>query len=77
MKVGAFELNDPVPELRQAQAFTMLSPWIDVGEVGSATLQLLEAHFKATELGKLRRPGRSLFSLDLKGQSRWERVWAI
>ena len=57
MRVGAFELGDPLPELKDAQAFTILSPWIDVGEAGSATLQLLEAHFKADELGKLVRPG--------------------
>jgi hypothetical protein len=57
MRVGAFELYDPVPELRETQAFAMLSPWIDVGEVGSATLQLLEEHYQASELGKLRRPG--------------------
>ncbi len=57
MRVGAFELYDPVPVLKNAQAFTILSPWIDVGEVGSATLQLLEAHSNASELGKLKRPG--------------------
>ncbi len=57
MRVGAFELHEPLPELKNAQAFTMLSPWIDVGGAGSLTLRLLEAHFKADKLGKLRRPG--------------------
>ena len=57
MKVGAFELNEPLPELRNAQAFAMLSPWIDVGGVGSSTLRSLETHFKASEMGKLSRPG--------------------
>jgi len=57
MRVGAFELNEPLPDLRNTQAFTMLSPWIDVGGVGSSTLRLLETHFKASELGKLRKPG--------------------
>ena len=57
MKVGAFELYEPLPELRNTQALAMLSPWIDVGGVGSSALQLLEAHYKASELGKLRRPG--------------------
>ncbi len=56
MRVGAFELYDPVPELRDARAFVMLSPWIDVGEVGSASLQLLETHVQTKELGKLRKP---------------------
>ena len=57
MKVGAFELCEPLPELRNTQAFAMLSPWINVGGVGDSTLRLLESHFKAGELGKLRRPG--------------------
>ena len=57
MRVGAFELYEPLPELKNTKAFTMLSPWIDVGGVGSSTLRLLEVHFKASELGKLRRPG--------------------
>jgi len=57
MRIGAFELYEPLPELRKPHAFTMLSPWIDAGGVGSLTLRLLEAHFNARELGKLRRPG--------------------
>lgn len=57
MKVGAFELYEPVPKLREAHALLMLSPWIDVGSVGTLTLSTLERHFQARELGKLRRPG--------------------
>ena len=57
MRVGAFELCGPLPELRAPHLFAILSPWIDVGAVGSSTLSLLEAHFGARELGKLRRPG--------------------
>lgn len=57
MRVGAFELDEPLPELKDAHAFAMLSPWIDVGQVGSLTLSLLETHFNARELGRLKRPG--------------------
>ena len=57
MRVGAFELCEPVPELRNTQAFAMLSPWINVGGVGDSTLRSLESHLKADELGKLTRPG--------------------
>jgi len=57
MRVGAFELYEPLPELRNPQAFAMLSPWIDVGGVGGSTLKVLEAHLEAKELGKLSRPG--------------------
>ncbi|MFC1968665.1 PAC2 family protein [Chloroflexota bacterium] len=57
MRVGAFDFNDPLPELREPQAFAMLSPWVDVGRLGSSTLSQLEAHFHARDLGGLRRPG--------------------
>jgi len=51
MRIGAFELSEPLPELKNTQAFAMLSPWIDVGESGSLTMRLLETHFQAIELG--------------------------
>lgn len=57
MRVGAFELNEPPPELKDPYAFVMLSPWIDVGGVGRLALSFLEAHFGALELGKFSRPG--------------------
>lgn len=57
MRVGAFELYDPVPQLTEAQALVYLSPWIDAGEVGSQSLRLLEARCGARDLGKLQRPG--------------------
>jgi len=57
MRIGAFELHEPLPDLREPHVFTILSPWIDVGGVGSLALRLLEAHFNARELGRLRRPG--------------------
>ncbi|MBM3944052.1 MAG: PAC2 family protein [SAR202 cluster bacterium] len=58
MKVGAFELTEPVPELRNTRAFAMLKPWIDVGRVGTLALNRMERHLGAKELGKLARPGR-------------------
>jgi len=57
MRVGAFELHEPLPELKEPHAFIMLSPWIDVGRVGSLTLATLEKHFGAAELGSLKTPG--------------------
>ena len=57
MRLGAFELNDPVPELREPHALAILQPWIDVGNVGTLTLSRLESHLKATELGRLAKPG--------------------
>ena len=57
MKIGAFEINDPTPELREPHAFAMIRPWVDVGSVGTLTLTRLEHHLGSKELGKLTRPG--------------------
>ena len=57
MKIGAFEIVEPVPELREPHALVMIRPWVDVGSVGSLTLRQLERHFQAQPLGKLARPG--------------------
>ena len=57
MRVGEFELIEPVPELRNPRAIAMLRPWIDVGRVGTLALNHLERHLGAKELGRLARPG--------------------
>ena len=57
MKIGAFEIHEPVPELREPHALVMIRPWVDVGSVGSLTLRQMERHFQGQQLGKLARPG--------------------
>ncbi len=57
MRIGAFEINDPMPELRAPHAFAMIRPWVDVGSVGTLTLSRLERFLNSRELGKLARPG--------------------
>ncbi len=57
MRVGAFEINEPVPELKEPHAFAMIRPWVDVGSVGTLTLNRLERFMGSKELGKLHRPG--------------------
>jgi hypothetical protein len=57
MRIGPFEINEPVPELSNTIAIAMLRPWIDVGRVGTLALRKLENHFGAKELGRLARPG--------------------
>ncbi|MFC1941332.1 PAC2 family protein [Chloroflexota bacterium] len=57
MKVGAFELDRPPPELKEPHAFAMLRPWVDVGSVGTLILSWLETQFDARELCRLSRPG--------------------
>ncbi len=56
MQVGAFEIREPLPTLRDPHVFTILQPWIDVGSVGTLALTTLEAQFGAQEIGRLARP---------------------
>lgn len=56
MRVGAFELKEPLPTLRDPHIFTILQPWIDVGSVGTLALSTLETQLGAQELGRLARP---------------------
>jgi len=57
MQIGAFELNEPLPELRDPHVFAMIRPWVDVGSVGTLTLNRLERFMGSKELGRLSRPG--------------------
>ena len=57
MRIGAFELNEPLPELKDPHAFAMVRPWVDVGSVGTLTLNRLERFMGSKELGRLARPG--------------------
>jgi len=57
VRIGAFELNEPIPELNEPYAFTSLRPWIDVNNVGTLVLNELETQFGAKELGRLAKPG--------------------
>ena len=65
MRVGAFEIAEPVPELQSTRAIAMLKPWVDVGRVGTLVLSKLERHLTAQELGRLARPGTFFnFTID-------------
>jgi predicted ATP-grasp superfamily ATP-dependent carboligase len=57
MKFGPFEIEEPIPELRNPHAFATLRPWVDVGSVGRLSFRSLERHLQAQELAKLSRPG--------------------
>ncbi len=57
MRIGGFELNEPLPELNEPTVFAIVRPWIDVNNVGSLTLHDLEKQLGAKELGKLAKPG--------------------
>jgi len=58
MRVGAFDLKEPLPELKDPYVFAILRPWIDVNNVGSLILDGLETQLEARELGRLAEPGR-------------------
>ena len=58
MRIGAFEIKEPLPELREPHALTILRPWVNVGRVGALVLARLERHFAAQELGEMVRPGQ-------------------
>ncbi len=57
MRIGAFQVKEPLPELREPHALVVLRPWVDVGDVGSMTIQLLENYLHTEPLGKLAKPG--------------------
>jgi hypothetical protein len=57
MRLRAFDLNDPVPELNEPHALAVIQPWIDVGSVGSLILSRLESYLVSKELARLARPG--------------------
>ncbi len=58
MRIGQFEITEPVPEMRDPHVLAVLRPWIDVGNVGTLSLSRLERHLHAQEIGRLARPGR-------------------
>jgi hypothetical protein len=57
MRIGEFELNEPIPELKDPHVLAVLKPWIDVGSVGTLALSRLERQLRAKEIGRLARPG--------------------
>ena len=58
MRIGEFDIAEPLPELRDPHLLAVLRPWIDVGNVGSLALGRIERYHRSQELGRLHRPGR-------------------
>ncbi len=57
MRIGAFEINEPLPDLVAPHVIATLRPWVDCGSIGTLILQRLETRFRAQELARLARPG--------------------
>ena len=58
MRIGEFEFDEPLPELKDPHVLAVLRPWIDVGRVGTISLRRIERHLESKEVGRLARPGR-------------------
>ena len=58
MRIGDFEFDEPLPELKDPHVLAVLRPWIDVGRVGTLSLRRIERHLGSKEIGRLVRPGR-------------------
>lgn len=57
MRIGAFELAEPVPELNEAHALTIIPYWMDAGMSASLTLSHLERHLGGEKLASFGKPG--------------------
>lgn len=57
MRVGAFQIDEPLPNLCKPHAFAILRPWVDAGGVGSLTINSIEDKFNTRQLGRLVKPG--------------------
>lgn len=57
MRLSAFNLSEPIPNLREPHALAVVKPWVDVGNAGTLTLSYLESYMNAQALGQIARPG--------------------
>jgi hypothetical protein len=57
MRIGAFEIREPLPELNDPHALAILRPWVDVNNVGTLTFDGLETQLESRDLGQLAKPG--------------------
>jgi hypothetical protein len=57
MRLGAFDINEPVPELNEPHALAIIPSWLDVGGVGSLILSQLETNLGCEDLARLATPG--------------------
>jgi hypothetical protein len=56
MRIGAFEVSDDLPTLREPHAIAMLRPWIDAGSVGALVLAEVERQYGTERIASLARP---------------------
>ena len=56
-RIGAFEIQEPLPTPERSRLLLSIRPWIDAGSVGTLALSFLEERWSAREIGQLARPG--------------------
>jgi ribosomal protein S13 len=57
MEIGAFTIEESAIPLRQPHLFLTLRPWIDVGSVGTRSLNFVEQYLESESLGRFDKPG--------------------
>ena len=57
MKLGMFELVEPLPVLNNPHVIAVLRPWTDAGNSATLAMSCLESLLSARQLGKISRPG--------------------
>lgn len=57
MRIGVFQIEDPVPDLCYPHALAVLQPWLDAGTAASSALTMMERHLDASLLGEIKVPG--------------------
>jgi len=57
MKLGMFELVEPLPVLKNPHVIAVLRPWTDAGNSATLAMSCLESLLSAKQLGKISRPG--------------------
>jgi len=56
-QVGPFELEGPLPDIKNPRLLMSLQPWIDIGSAGTMALGFLEQAWTAAQICKLTRSG--------------------
>ena len=57
MKMGIFDVVEPLPILKNPHAIAVLRPWTDAGNSVTLAVSWLESLLSAEQLGKISRPG--------------------
>ncbi len=57
MRLRAFDLDEPIPELKNPYAIALLDPWVNIGRVGSTVITWMENQLGVKDLAKLTTPG--------------------